>query len=331
MIFRSLFLIFFLSAFLSSSATSQTSATTGQAWVRVETAGRSLSLEFPPDYLVDAEKRSDVLTVKADRDDPAFLGGIPDLKDYDLQPEIMAYAGHVKLNLQTYRFWKIASAKDLLWHFIPHEKIAGEVKDLKIDDIFMRSYLYQKDDYFYANFYLTQGAKMYIIRSYTKDKNDPTFVRFVKSIVVGGKPIIKNAIADPNAKRPIVSLDSLKTSPEITAALNQKVIEKEAVTAKTDLMRKATDPKAPPFQRPVVLLRSLNFVSPREAEGYKGEVLLKVTLLADGTIGDIFVEKSLSKRLDKICVKRVREVKFLPAMADGKLIDSTRAFLFTFN
>ena len=332
MIFRNLFLVSLLTAFLSWSAMSQTSDPLRQAWVRVETPNKALSLEFPSDYLVDAEKQDNFFAFTLNGPiGPMGSGNVPTLKDYYLQPEIMAFANNVQLRLQTYQFLQIGSAKQVLWHFIPHEKIDGAVKDLKMDDIFLRSYLYEKDAYFHADFYLTQGTKMYVITAYTKDKDDPTFGRFVRSIMVRGKRIVKNGVTDPDAQVQTVTLDSLKASPEIAAALDRKVIEKEAVIAKTELMLKAKDPDALDLYRPVVLLRRSDQTNWQVVEAAQGEVSLRVTFLADGTIGDIFVEKSWSKKIDKFCVKETRAMKFLPAIIDGKTIDLVKTVQYNFN
>lgn len=71
---------------------------------------------------------------------------------------------------------------------------------------------------------------------------------------------------------------------------------------------------------PPMLIYRPNPPYPQDAKAAKleGNVVLQVTIEADGTVSSVEVVKSLDKRLDASAVQTVKTWKFLPAMKAGK-------------
>lgn len=53
----------------------------------------------------------------------------------------------------------------------------------------------------------------------------------------------------------------------------------------------------------------------------QGDVEVEAVVLADGTVGDVRVTKSLDSELDEEAVKATKEWRFRPGTKDGKAVD----------
>jgi TonB family protein len=62
-----------------------------------------------------------------------------------------------------------------------------------------------------------------------------------------------------------------------------------------------------------------------------GTVLLEVTFLASGEIGDIRPVKELPQGLTEAAIEAARKIKFRPAMSDGKPVTSVKTIEYTFS
>ncbi len=275
-------------------------------WTRVETADKDLSVSFPSDFLVDAEKQ----------------------EDRNQQMRIIGFQNDVVMELAVYdesepkkRIQQISSA-------VESKKLGNGKGD------FVIKRFSNKDDaeYFYETVFLASDKKFYRLSVHSKDSDKIEFSRFLYSIKVGGKPIFINKnVAQNDSEKVIVSLAGLKTSPTVLEALNKKFKSSE---------RKITyiwDTKVTPtenqenWSRPYIILvrplpsNSVLAVKPgyflRRREG-NGDATFKVKLLANGQIGDITVFSKADRALLFDLIEGVKEIRFLPAMKGDKPIDA---------
>ena len=59
--------------------------------------------------------------------------------------------------------------------------------------------------------------------------------------------------------------------------------------------------------------------------------MLRVTLLANGSIGRIALTKSLDQDLDRQAFAAAKQIKFIPAEMDGKPVDTTVQVSYSFS
>ena len=80
---------------------------------------------------------------------------------------------------------------------------------------------------------------------------------------------------------------------------------------------------APPAVQPVVILAKPDPVYPDEARklGIEGEVLLEVIFPASGRVQVVQVTKGLGHGLDEAAVRAAQQIRFKPALEDGKPVD----------
>ena len=63
----------------------------------------------------------------------------------------------------------------------------------------------------------------------------------------------------------------------------------------------------------------------------QGEVMLRVTLAADGTVGDVETITSLPDGLTEEARKAARMIKFTPAIRKGYAVDEVKTITYSFN
>lgn len=63
----------------------------------------------------------------------------------------------------------------------------------------------------------------------------------------------------------------------------------------------------------------------------EGDVSLRITLSADGTVGDVETITSLPDGLTEQAEKAARSIKFVPAMRNGSPVDEARTITYSFN
>jgi TonB family protein len=96
----------------------------------------------------------------------------------------------------------------------------------------------------------------------------------------------------------------------------------ETATAGSDASRpKQAD--APPAVQPVVILAKPNPVYSDEARklGLEGEVLVEVVFPASGPVQVVRITKGLGHGLDEAAVRAAQQIRFKPALQDGKAVD----------
>jgi TonB family protein len=81
--------------------------------------------------------------------------------------------------------------------------------------------------------------------------------------------------------------------------------------------------EAPPAVQPVVILEKPNPVYTEEARrlGLEGEVLIQVVFPASGPLRVIRVTKGLGHGLDEAAVRAAQQIRFKPALQQGRAVD----------
>jgi TonB family protein len=67
------------------------------------------------------------------------------------------------------------------------------------------------------------------------------------------------------------------------------------------------------------------------AQGITGSIILQTVVLADGTVGDTRVTRSLDSRLDAEAIRALNEWRFSPAMKDGRAVPARVSVEMTFS
>jgi TonB family protein len=300
------------------------------SWFRLESANKEISVDIPQNFLVDTDRRSGLIMSKATLTDPSRTSAFKDqvAQTYWSQPDIRAFSKDVQIRFRLYKLPMISNSKVLLEFFLPGEEGNGEVRDAEVEGFRIRSRVYRNSGYLSADVYIAKAARIYVINASVKPAQEAVLNRLLASIKSRGNRALADFEEVPGEASQTFEIDSLKTSPEITEALKKKAIDKEALPNRTALMNSSNRSS---LDRPVVILRPALPPIPQEMEVFKGTVSLIVTFQADGSVGEVFVDKSAdNKRLDKLCVKKVRMIKFLPAMVDGKPIDTVQTISFDF-
>ena len=269
-------------------------------WVRIESDNKELSVAFPPTNIIDAEKR-----------------------DFGQRLKIVAFENSVEMTIV---FTKEGGAKERIGRMFDSDKSRSET--FKIGDFvirkseppvkngksFMTSLAIAKDDNFYS---LTVNAK-------TGDELE--FARFLYSIRLDGKPLIKQN-ADNIPPERTVAVRELKTSPEIVEAFARKTGKnKGKITYELARIDDDDSKTSDLTHRAILVERSYpRFPSPFQPGMTTGsiDIKLKVQFLADGQIGDIVVQSEADKMFVNAVIDAVRKTKFVPARKDGKYVDST--------
>lgn len=73
-----------------------------------------------------------------------------------------------------------------------------------------------------------------------------------------------------------------------------------------------------------------NYTDDAKEKNIQGKVILRVTLLADGKIGSIFVIQSLPFGLTENTIASAKQIKFKPAISHGTLQNETKTIEYNF-
>ena len=155
--------------------------------------------------------------------------------------------------------------------------------------------------------------------------------RFIRSMRLKGKPII-NGVASDTPESQTVRVDTYKTSDLFKQALKQPI--------RKDLkLEKYLGPPGPTkidstiYSRDLMILEKPrpSYTDDARMNNITGTIRLRVTFLADGTIGAIQVVKSLGMGLERQTFEAAKQIKFLPAEIDGKPVDIEQYVEYTFS
>ncbi|HQU82667.1 MAG TPA: energy transducer TonB [Pyrinomonadaceae bacterium] len=293
------FLIVF-SADLSTFAQEAQNASVKKDWVTVKSDDEKLAVDFPADFIVDTETN-----------------------EYDRISRLVGFNNGVIMEMVTYK----AAAKSRFFsaptNFSGAETITFKKEDF---DGMRRTY---KDLSGYTRTYYTLGNKkgVYSILVRVPNGKLAEAERFLFSIKLGGKPLFVNPKEQPTASKTVL-LGSLKSSPEVLEALKSKPEKKTIKITTQDIV-----PESIPLDFegltsiPIVIESNRIGQLPRDSlrvlpNGGEFIAYAKVSVLENGSVGEVWLYSNSGEDYAKACIEAVKKAKFIPAMKNGKPVDS---------
>lgn len=177
---------------------------------------------------------------------------------------------------------------------------------------------------------LASSKGAYAISLKAENVNDPTIILIFDSIRLNGVLLSKRS-GESRPAASTASVESLKTSADITAALKHRQSGKVEVEYNG---KKPEKPERPIYySNPVIILqmtRPKYNNSARDA-GVSGSVQLYVLFKANGDIGKITVLNASPGGLAESSVEAAKKLKFYPAHVNGKPVDSSKMLEYSFS
>jgi hypothetical protein len=261
---------------------------------------KTVSVSVPDGFLVDAEKN-----------------------DNNRKYRILYYKGNFQIELIVY---KSDNSKNEIYRYPVH---ANDSETVETDKVVARRLIFS-EYYFKSNTILISTKKyFYNFRVQMKNQDDPTALRFINSIKINGKSAFPQKV-EPTTTTEISMLDTeLKTSPEVMAALNRRVIESDEyikAASSDEIMKNPKLTTANYTSQPIFIEEPFALVMkkliPQMLSGKSlGEVTVSLQLLANGEIGQVSVFSTADEKTTKMVVRSMRAIKFIPAQIDGKNAD----------
>jgi hypothetical protein len=182
---------------------------------------------------------------------------------------------------------------------------------------------FEKD--YFEHLYIASNDFNYFVSVRGKLKNKAELQRFLFSVILGGKPLFQQK-EKSTFEEETVSLDTLKTSAEVSEAYGRKIEKKEIkISYETDSSQYEEINYEKFTRLPIILESPYPTLNRRDVQ--IGNLIyiakLKVNFLAEGQIGDIIVYSNSKKDFMKACVEAARKIRFIPAQIDGKNVDAT--------
>lgn len=275
----------------------------GEKWTRIEADEQEISLAFPPGYIFNKETKKQKFA-------PTY--------------RIIGFKNDVTMELTVNK--KVSN--DGFTFSRPPNGMSTDTftkKGLKG----RRSYTNPAEANMKETISIEGDKYSYFISVTASDRKKPEVERFIYSIKIKGESLFKN----PNAQtypETSVAVNSLTTSPEVLDAFNRK-LEKTKGNVKKEIsaMDNQTVSYADYSRAPIVVDQPYPNFNPRFEGMSKGSVAshltkLKVTLLANGQVGDITIIMGNDNNFNDSCVDAVRKLRFIPAQKNGVNADSVR-------
>jgi TonB family protein len=215
---------------------------------------------------------------------------------------------------------------------LPFGLKGSKVQNYKSDAIYVR----REDEMVSSDLRVTLYAgskKSYFVVTLTAAKDNAAMKRFLETIRFGGSRLY----ADPNVQDKPTSgepavFDTLPASPETETALIKKPTGPEPA-GKFGNVREWLPLELDKLSGDVIVLRkpAPTYTDSARMRGVQGTIFVNVQFLANGEIGSITVDDRADRGLGKNVIKAVRDIKFIPAQANGKPIDATRTLFYRFS
>lgn len=295
-------------------------------WTEVYDEKVNYSVSFPPNFLVDNEAQKDFLLAPV-------LFSFPDLFDTIEKPDIISYQKSVSMFLSVYDL-RLTRAKDHL-HLFTRSYSDKPYQDFRLGDFTGRKITFDDDKTLGTYIVAAVKNKIIIISAFAEEEDFEIYERFLMSIKINGKTFLKSDSKTEYAgKNDRLSIDELKTSPEISDALNQKNKKRDFSSNQIQIYpeNKENDKEKIKVSRPVIILRQ-----PRKSlfsettKNFRGILKVRVSFQDDGKIGDVIFLSDAPNFLLKSVFAEIQEIKFLPAELEGKKINFTKLMEYHFN
>ncbi len=275
-------------------------------WVDFTTAKGDFSFSVPSDYVIAKVQRGWTI--------------VSDQAEFSIQVE--------KLEMDNPRGY----VKDLYFFKADDHK---NNKEFSIGDFLIRTVNVDKENFRSFNVYAGSKRNYYFITVKILSGKDDSATTLKSSLRFDGKSIIDNSADTKNADGKSLVVDNLKSSPIVENALSKKCsreISYRYESTKSDENSKDSDDKSnrPRYSRWAVILDVPRIESPSSGPG-NGTVRLRVLLGSNGCVSGAIVVKTPSKEAASNAVRAVSQIKFLPAVIDGKPADSFKIFEYQYS
>lgn len=273
--------------------------TPAEKWTRIESYKSEVSVAFPPDYLIDADRHADGQFFR-----------------------VVAYQNGVMMEM---RIGKDNDSRNRLNRISPNGDEKGYAFTIK--GVQGRQMFSQHGSGYSERIYLASGDRFYSLRVVSLNKEENELRRFSYSIEVSGQPFYerKSLVNFPEEK---VSAASLKTSTAVKEAFDRKSDEQKINVEFSDESKFAEPPALPTSVRPALIVDRPNpdmrsmipFGFGRPPPKMSAKLVIK--LLANGQVGGIEVYSGSNKNFARACAEAAKKIKFVPARDGYRDIDS---------
>ncbi len=282
-------------------------------WMRVETENKEISVSFPPGFIVDAGKRG-----------------------FTQIHRIVGYQNSVNMEM---RIFKEKNAENMLNGIISKE---GKSSNFTSNGLKGRRTVLAENEHFFETIHLASKDYLYFFRVEAASSKKDEVKRFLFSIKINGKPMYAQT-DKTDFPEDVVSVKTLKTSPEVTEALNRKYEKQKIKVTNKPLadfknVEDFTQDVRPPIILDSFIVDFRQRIDRNVPVNTTYSAWLKVTFLASGQVGDITAFSNdrgilaLSeddKTFIDACVDATRKTKFIPAQSGGKNVDAVKAIYFS--
>jgi hypothetical protein len=274
-----------------------------EVWSRLEAGNKEISFLIPPNYLVNEETLpfGEMVTVNGHFDETSFYASISD-------------QSNAKANLSRV---DIDPSRNPV------------VLDFELDGVPGRSITYSDRGYEHK-IYIATKKGYYYFRVASGSKDDPAVGRFLNSILVRGKPMYQGQAASVETNG-ATRIEALKTSDAVKTALKAKRPKGNSTITFKPLSE--FKPCEMDFSvRPAFVLSRLSAsgIRPDMLRSNSGRIVFNLQLLATGRVGDIIVYSDLDKAVLRAFADSAKEIRFVPAVRSGTLVDQCETIALTF-
>lgn len=269
-------------------------------WITVQSDDKKLSVDFPSDMIIDAETGGAGRKCRL----VGFNNGlIMELIQYD-ESSYVNFLRRSNANLAAGGF---AFEKE---GFKGYKISSTERTGLQID-----------------NLYFSNGEGFYIIKIRSPKGKTAESERFFYSIKLAGKSVFANTKEQPQTSKS-VTLSSLKSSQVVFDALKRNSEKQKKKVIHETITPEKIGIDYEGLTAPPVIVKGLYFLDKTEKNNFSYPKLtqfnaqIKVTLLANGQIGDIWIYCNAEQKYIDELVAATERVKFVPAQKNGVNVDS---------
>lgn len=311
---KKIFLLFIFAASTLLSFGQNQSAVAKNEWTRIESENKEVFVSLPSDFLADAEKKSfDNQSLRV----ISFQNGV--------QMEFLIFnVEKPQKHLKELKTGSESKTIDSGGNSFTLKRISGS----------------ETEKYFFETIYLASKKYLYCFYVRAENADKPEISRFLYSIKANGKPIFISKEREKINAEKSLSVAQIKTSSEIQTALNQSF---ENTERKINYEFKKLKINSNPIDfsvRPEIILvepfpsgKSLS-VRPAFLASYMGQnsgsATIKMKLSANGQVGDVTVFSTSDRRVLYEFMEGIKKFRFLPAMKNGKAVDSELIIEFEF-
>lgn len=174
---------------------------------------------------------------------------------------------------------------------------------------------------------------LYNLRVEGPAANHPDVMRALLGLRIHGKPLVSQKDPETDAAGEVV-LSKLVTSPEIEEARKRKIVDMKGRISYEAATNGNVAPPKPNYTRRAIIVEQpppmpdpgSSYLALRNATQVRGvnvsNVTVRVTLRADGQVGDIvFIGTPLADFAKRVR-QAARKIRFVPAQLDGRNVDS---------